>query len=162
MVDLTRLHELVGDEYAVIIDNTEGFSLFRYNNELDIPKFSKVVSRSVSSREMIAAADAVIGDYKDIFFECAVLDKPAFSSANDYEQFMKANTFICDYGRVCPFPIVNSADDLAERLSDLERYDFSPANSFRRKYLTYCDGHSAARLAAWMLSAAAQEEQRQE
>ena len=160
MVDLTRLHELVGDEYAVIIDNTEGFSLFRYNNELDVPKFSKVVSRGVSSREMIAAADAVIGDYKDIFFECAVLDKPAFSSANDYEQFMKANTFICDYGRVCPFPIVNSADDLAERLSDLERYDFSPANSFRRKYLTYCDGHSAARLAAWMLSAAAQEEQR--
>ena len=155
LIDLTRLKSLIGDEYAVLIDATNRFCLIRYFNELNISGFSKSVSRGMTTREMISCADIIVGDYNEALFECAMLDKPVYSTAADYEIQMKQYAFTCDFELVNPYPIIHTSEELASMISDMEHYDFQPLRTFRQKYLTYCDGHSAERLVAWMLPTAA-------
>lgn len=154
LLDIERLQELIGDKYVVALDFRGNHKLVEQcGNLVEIPGFSKDVSKmGISRRSLLVAADVIVGDYRDIFFESALLSKPVYATAADYGYIQEvAVNMAYDLQNVYPFPIVGDSDELAEKLGCLEQYDFEPLKVFCRKYLAGCDGHAAERLLKYII-----------
>ena len=150
ILDLELLKELVGDEYVVLVRINKGQVQSETVNEVNVPHFSRDIEYALTLREMMVVSDVIVGDYNDTFFETPILRRPAFATDADYETFLEggnktyhANKY--EEYRFCP--TVRTSYELAERLRDLDNYDFTAMDAFREAYLTGCDGQSAARLA---------------
>ena len=152
LLDMERLAELLGDQYIAALSIRGGKSGIRYYNPTAVNGFSKVITHEATLRELIVAADYIVGDYRDVMFECALLNKKVFFTGYDYEKRMMDKNCIYDFGEINPYPVINSEEELADWLLGKKDYDFSRVNAFKERYLTYCDGHSGERIAEYMLS----------
>ena len=156
LLDLEELHNLIGNNYYVVVNLDTADPLHNLNNVLNVPGFSKLVTvdKSLTLRELAASSDIVIGDYRDSFFESAIMHKPMFSTACDYEEIMKKDnlaSFIGDFEENMLFcPLVKNAKELAKELEVINEYDFSLMEQFAQKYFTFCDGHSFSRLLQYL------------
>ena len=158
MLNMQTLHELLGDEYVVVLNfNTKqkGETHRSYKNILEIPGFSKELGTSpeFTLREMLCAADVVVGDYRNSFFETAILHKPAFSTAWDYEEILESSNMTNSakiFEKFFFCPVVRSAKDLAEQLQHVDKYDYRQMEEFRDLMLSGCDGHSVDRLVQYL------------
>ncbi|MBR6270829.1 MAG: CDP-glycerol glycerophosphotransferase family protein [Lachnospiraceae bacterium] len=154
LLDIERMAEELSDEYVLALDmrNNEELSQ-KAMNVVNIPGFSRKVDSSYFSlRTMIAAADVIIGDYRDIVFEAALLRKPIFSSGYDYETRMNSTTnMLYDYSKMNPFPIVRNADEAIKQIKNLSDYDYGILDEFCKNFFENCDGQSAPRLVEWIL-----------
>ncbi len=148
LLDLELLKEQLGDGFAVIVNFKDTKSGGNYYNRIDIPGFSRSVETEMEERELLMAADIVVGDYRDIFFEAPLTGKPAFSTAYDYEDRITVLNMSINANRFEDFlfcPVIRNSYELAEKLRNLDAYDYGPMKKFRDTYLTYCDGHSVER-----------------
>ena len=117
-------------------------------NPIEIPGFSiDVTNLDVSPRNLMLAADVIIGDYRDTFFESALLHKPVFSTAYDARRMQENHpNLLYDLSTMYPFPIVRNAEDLIDKLQHLDSYDYGPLEEFNEKYLHGCDGNASFRM----------------
>jgi CDP-glycerol glycerophosphotransferase (TagB/SpsB family) len=104
-------------------------------------------------REIIISADVIVGDYRDTFFEAALLKKPMYSTAYEYENRIKslnisANALDFDSFLFCP--LVRSSEELARELLTVESYDYGPMEEFAATVLDGCDGESAKRVVEYL------------
>lgn len=155
MIDMEILCRLIGKEYVVLINFNLGQLKNEYKNVIEILGFSKNMTneKSVSIRELISAADVIVGDYRDSFFETAMLHKPVYSTAWDYEKItrslnMSQNAPKFDSLLFCP--VVETAEQLAEQLKQIDHYDYSKMESFREQYFGACDGKSIERVVSYL------------
>ena len=151
------MQRLLGDEYVVLINtgaNTGNNKkmLEQCANTLEIEGFSKLINDRLRLRELMVTADVIIGDYRDVVFESVLLDRPAFFSGFDYEKKQRDTNIMRDFSKTQPFPIIRTAEELAEALEHIESYDFAPLHEFRDNYFTYCDGHVSERIVEYMLN----------
>ena len=146
LLNMKRLAMQLGQEYVIAIYHDEDYEKRNARNQEKIHGFSYDVTGKVDIRTMMMAADVIIGDYCNIFFEAAFLQKPIFLTAKDISTYEKNTPSLIPYEDLRMGPTVKDADELAKLISNLDAYDFSPAESFREKYFNLCDGHSAQRL----------------
>jgi hypothetical protein len=149
LLDLEYLEKTLKDEYVVLVDFRSNPALAdSCKNVIDIDGFSRNVSKDqISLRSLLAAADIVIGDYRDTFFESVLLGKPVFSTAVDLDEIQSNSwNMMYDLAEIYPFPIVHSAEELVEKMTSIEEYDDRPLTEFKEKYLIGCDGEVSERL----------------
>lgn len=152
LLDIEAMQRLLGNEYVLVIDTKNHKDLVKICcNTLEIEGFSKLINKDFRLRELMVAADVIIGDYRDSLFEAVLLDKPVFFTGYDFERKQRDINFMRDISRILPFPLVRTSEQLAAMLSDLENYDRKPLDEFRSRYLTYCDGHVGERIVSYML-----------
>lgn len=154
LLDLELLSDSLAEKYVILVD-------FRSNNVLvdscknivDIQGFCKNVSKEkISLRSLLAASDVILGDYRDTFFESVLLHKPVFSTAFDMDDVQSNSVnMMYDLKEIYPFPVVNTAEDLVERLKKVDEYDYKPLIEFGKRYLQGCDGNVSDRLVANIL-----------
>lgn len=104
-----------------------------------------------SIQDLALVSDAVISDYSSSLFDFAVLEKPAFVCALDYDEYEKKRGFIKEFYDF-PFPIAKSNSELIEIINcfDIKKYKKN-LQTFYRKYLIYGDGHASENTAKWIL-----------
>ena len=93
--------------------------------------------------------------YTDGFFESAMLHKPVYSTADDYENFIQSSNMSVnanDFEKFLFCPLITSAEDLAEELKKIDEYDFKPMEKFREWMFGSCDGHSVERVIQFILN----------
>ena len=153
LLDMERLHSLIGDEYAVIINLAKADREKVISNPLEVPGFSKLLNTKYPLRQLLLAADIIVGDYRDAFFESVFMHKPVYSTATDYEAFTR-NINITEkaqeFNKLLFCPLVSSSDDLAKEISHIDQYDYSMFEGFRNEMFSYCDGHSVKRMADYI------------
>ncbi len=153
LLDFEELAKLVGDEYVLVFNYNKEQLDRPYKNIYDVPGFSKTIVGEMTVRELLIASDIVVGDYRDGFFESALMEKPVFSTAYDYEEMMKArNINVFDFRDYIFCPIIKSSVDLAKCLDNLDTYDYSKMRAFRDEMFSGCDGHSTERVVELLLS----------
>ncbi len=146
VLDMEALERLAGDEYVVVIHLRNEVKKMGALYNIDREGFSKDMTGILSAREQLSVADIIVGDYRDVYFEGALLDKPIFSVGSDVIQYCKENPPFEYYEDIQPGPIIADAEELAENLKKIEDYDYTLQRNFKEKYLTYCDGKSTERL----------------
>ena len=156
MLDMEVLRDLIGGEYAVVINFNASQIRAGYQNVMELPGFSALLfaDKEFTMRELLGAADVIVGDYRDAFFESALLDKPVYSTAWDYERFIRSPNMTNNANRFESFlfcPVVQSSEELAEQLAHVDRYDYRPMRAFRERMLGGCDGHSVERVIRYLL-----------
>ena len=151
LLNLERLKKLIGDKFVVVcnIPLPKG----QYIQNIEIEGFSKNITKDISLREAVGAADIVVGDYRDTMFEAALMRKPIFMTNYDADKVLKDKELVCAMEEVQVGPMVDSEEKLVEHLSKLDEYDYSKQKAFCKKYFTYCDGKSAERIAQYIESA---------
>ena len=146
--DMEVLQQLIGDEYVVVLNfNTAQFK-GKYGNVLEVPGFSKMINKGILIRKLMLAADVLVGDYRDTFFEAAFMDKPTYFTVSDYEEMIKSNNMgvANEFESYIYGPVVTTADDLARELKDVENYDYTRMRRFKEEMFAGCDGHSVDRV----------------
>lgn len=153
LLDLELLRDLLGSGYALVINFRKAQVDGTFLNRIEIPGFSMEVEDQMEERELLMAADFIVGDYRDIFFEAPLTGKPAFSTAFDYEDRIQVQNMSLNCSRFEEFlfcPIVRNSYELASEIADIDHYDSVPMKKFCEEYLTYCDGHSTQRVVEYV------------
>lgn len=154
LLDMEILAGALADEYVMLVDMRSNKSLAgNCRNIIEVSGFSRnVTNMPVSLRSLLSVADVVVGDYRDTFFESVLLDRPVFSTASDMDKIQSDSlNMIYDLRQIYPFPVVENAEELIEKLRHIDAYDASPLKKFRDKYFIGCDGHATERLLSKLL-----------
>ena len=158
LLDLELLQERLGGEYAVLLSfNADQRSRLALSNQMGDASFCKEMRGELSPREMMVLADVIVGDYRDSFFESAILRKPVFSTAFDYERMIQAPSMsmnACAFSSYLFAPVVSTVEQLVDRLQHLDAYDYTPMEAFRQRMFSACDGHSVERVVDYLLAEA--------
>lgn len=87
-----------------------------------------------STLEMLFAADYVVCDYSAVIFEAAILKKPMFFYAFDYDAYGAARDFYIDYMKEMPGVISADPSDIAEAIKK-DDYDLARIDEFSHKFV---------------------------
>ncbi len=154
LLELDVLEKLISDRYVVVVNFNKNQKKWETKNIINIPGFSKEITTQMLRRELIAACDIVVGDYRDMFFETCILRKPAYSTAYDFEKMIKSGNMSVNANCFEDYlfcPIVKSSEELARQLDGIDNYDYEPMDKFRKEMFADCDGESVARVVDYML-----------
>lgn len=154
LLDIERLQQELSDEYFILMDFRSNPALaMSCKNVVDIKGFSKNISRDkISMRQAMVCADVVIGDYRDTFFESALLHKPVYSTAIDMGSVQSGSVnMMYNLEPMYPFPIIHSSDELVSAIIRGE-YKYEKLDVFAENYLKGCDGHVSDRLVDYIVN----------
>lgn len=104
-----------------------------------------------SIQDLAFVSEAVISDYSSTLFDFAVLNKPAFVCALDYEEYETKRGFIPEFVDF-PFPVAKNNAELIQIIKkfDVRKYK-EDLKVFYMKYPVYGDGHASENTAKWLL-----------
>lgn len=88
-----------------------------------------IEDHTIPSLELFHIADVIVTDYSAVLFEAALLDKPIYFYAFDYETYMKKRSFYIDYQTMMPGPICQSPTELVAAISTQE-FDIQKRREF--------------------------------
>jgi len=145
VLDIMRLKHLIGQEYTILVSLDKKIK----DKLVDMPIDNEIVfdfSDKMSIREQMCIADIIVGDYLPVFFEAALLRKPIYCTSYDCRKVEHDSQTNTTYAEVQLGPVVRNSDDLAQKLQNTDRYDYSLQEKFREKYLENCKGTSGQAL----------------
>lgn len=88
-----------------------------------------------STLETMSIADYVICDYSAVVFEAALMGKPLFFYAFDFDEYEGSRSFYLDYKAGMPGLITGNPYELIEAI-DNDQYDIKKVKDFADKYIT--------------------------
>ncbi|MDD6396530.1 MAG: glycosyltransferase [Firmicutes bacterium] len=103
---------------------------------IDFEKYNKIkpFPEECETYEFLTAADCLITDYSSVFFDFAVTGRKIVLYPYDKDEYISEHGLYMDYDSL-PFPIVQSIEQLAEQLKDINDYpDYSKS---MRKFVQY-------------------------
>lgn len=135
LVNFDKWKSVLGEEFVI---------LFRAHptvvNMTDLSKYKDFmidVSTYQDNTELMKISDVLVSDYSGIFFEYAILDKPMFCFAYDYEEYEKSRGLYFDIRKELSGGML--LED--EFLKNLKNFDSEEnriiARNFKNKYVTY-------------------------
>ncbi|MFJ7159711.1 CDP-glycerol glycerophosphotransferase family protein, partial [Streptomyces sp. NPDC101118] len=145
--DVEEFAERFGDRYVLLVRS-------HYLNHVTLPPSvrGKVVDVSSSVPDVtpvLELADALITDYSSIMFDYALLDRPVFLFAYDYEEYVEERGAYWDIFENAPGPVVRTAGELFEGIVSLEssaREHAADRKRFVAEFGEYDTGSSARRI----------------
>ncbi len=102
---------------------------------------SAIVDEAFTTLEMFFVADYVICDYSAVIFEAAIMKKPLFFYAFDYESYGVERDFYIDYKSEMPGLISTATNEIAKAIS-ADNYDLAKVEAFGSKYVECQEGCS--------------------
>lgn len=129
------------DELSSKFDSTEYAFVLKKHPLMETECRVAQVDEEFTTIEMLYAADYVVCDYSAVVFEAAVLKKPLFFYAFDYDEYGAARDFYIDYMAEMPGVISADADQLAKAIIN-EQFDMENIAKFAGKYVSYQEGCS--------------------
>ena len=142
----------LGNEYVVLEYNLKNDEVDYIENVSNCKNFSKNITNKISLRELMMAADIIVGDYNDIVLESPLTGKPTFITKwkgdnveNEYSTMFKLDE--APYGN-----IVRNTEELIEEIKNIKEYDYSNQKDFKEKYLTNCTGESSKNIVNYMIN----------
>lgn len=116
-------------------------------NEILPKKYKNIrVMRDFSTNDYMLISDMLITDYSSVIFEYALLRKPIAFFCYDLATYDRG--FYLNYPDDLPGDVYVNQDELTDYLTHPEKHVITDKmNSFIRKYMSACDGHSCERIA---------------
>ena len=110
--------------------------------------FVKNVSEYPYLSDLYSVSDCMISDYSSSFFDYAVLERPEFCFAYDYQTYCQKRGLYLDLNKDLPCTIDYNEDDL---ISHIQNMDYpamcQETSTFKKKYLPYA-GHATDKVIA--------------
>ncbi len=104
------------------------------------------VVRDFSTNALMHVSDMLITDYSSVIFEYALLRKPIAFFCYDLVAYNRG--FYLDYPDDLPGDIYENQEELTRYIQTESMHGISDKhNSFLKKYMSACDGHSCERIA---------------
>ncbi|MCB6992360.1 CDP-glycerol glycerophosphotransferase family protein [bacterium 210820-DFI.6.37] len=110
-----------------------------------------VIDHRFSSFDMLFVCDYVISDYSCIIYEAAVLKRPLYFYAYDYDRYMSTRDIYMDYKKEMPGPICSTAAEIVQAISD-QACDPENVQKFLRKYVTPKSNHETKDIVDFIFS----------
>lgn len=150
-LNLALMKQKLSKEYVVFEYNLHNDEVGYITNNRNCKNFSKNITNKISLRELMTAADIIVGDYNDILLESPLTDKPIFiikwkDDNIETEKSIMIKTSEEPYGN-----IVSNTDELIEDILNIKEYDYSNQKKFKEKYLTQCNGNSSKNLVNYII-----------
>jgi CDP-glycerol glycerophosphotransferase len=146
-LDVERLRAALGPDTIV---------LFRKHHYVIDPVpvtadgFVRDVSTYPDGTELMAAADVLVTDYSSMMFDFAVTGRPMLFFTYDLDAYRdEIRGFYFDFEAEAPGPLLQSTDELAAALADLDAVTAAHADRYRAFAARFCeldDGQAAARV----------------
>ncbi|MER6014952.1 bifunctional glycosyltransferase/CDP-glycerol:glycerophosphate glycerophosphotransferase [Streptomyces bluensis] len=142
--DVERFADTFGDRYVLLVRS-------HYLNHVVLPPSVRGQVVDVSSHHdvtpLLSLADGLITDYSSVMFDYALLDRPMFFFAYDYEEYVhEGRGTYFDLLERAPGPVVRTEDDLYAALGSLQQQSakYSGARErFVADFGEYDKGHAA-------------------
>ncbi|GAB2975564.1 hypothetical protein GCM10023080_045320 [Streptomyces pseudoechinosporeus] len=117
--DVERFADTFGDRYVLLVRS-------HYLNHVVLPPSVRGRVIDVSAHHdvtpLLALADGLITDYSSVMFDYALLDRPMFFFAYDYEEYVyEGRGTYFDLLERAPGPVVRTEDELHAVLGSLEK-----------------------------------------
>lgn len=131
-LNLNKWKEILGEDYVVLFrahpiisdsinfDGLDGFFI-------DVSKYPDNV-------DLMIASDILVSDYSGIFFEFAILNRPMYCFAYDYDEYIKTRGLYFDIRKELPGGFLNE-EDLLKLIKSGEDVMVS-VRAFANKYVT--------------------------
>ena len=133
-VNFKRWESILGPNYIVFF---RAHPVVANETKID-PSCSAVfdVSHYPDNMELMIASDVLISDYSGIFFEYAVLEKPMFCFAYDYEQYVKVRGLYFDIREELSGGFMNE-EELLNYIKEASPREYeTKLKMFRDKYVS--------------------------
>lgn len=145
-MDIVEMKEALGDEYMLLIKHHP-----HVKAPPKIPKeaedFARDVTGELTIDDLICCADICISDYSSLVFEYSLFGKPMIFFAYDLDDYNDWRGFFYDYEELTPGPVVTTAAEIIDYISNIEmKFDREAVEEFRDKFMASCDGHATERI----------------
>ena len=135
-VNWQKWQSVLSDSYIVLM---RAHPAIVNNQTIPVSDFLKDVSSYPYLNDLMIASDILISDYSSLFFDYAVLGKPMFCFAFDYEKYKKERGLYFDIRKELGNENLDTEDKLLSAILDMDEEErISVANSFRNKYVQRC------------------------
>ncbi len=138
------LYGLLGEEYVVLY---KGHPAVR--TKWEIPERCSSCYQDASGErieELLCAADLCVTDYSSLIFEFALLERPMYFYAYDYEAYSRERGFYYPLDTFLPGPVCRTEEELAQSVLHPQPADLDRVRVFREKFMSACDGHATERI----------------
>ena len=145
LLDMEKMARELSDEYFVLINRKASFDE-EITNVIEVQDFCMNTPKGFTLKELMIAADVIIGDYRWSVFEAPLLHKPIYLSDWDAEVYTRGRCEAIRYSELQCGERIKDTPDLIEKLKNIDKYDYSIQERFVDRYLRHCDGQSSKRL----------------
>jgi CDP-glycerol glycerophosphotransferase len=136
----------LGDEYVLLVRG-HAFNA-RSDRRVGSRRGCIEVTDYPEVSDLYLAADAGIVDYSSLRFDFGVTGKPMIFHVPDLQRYKDTRGWLFDFEPTAPGPLVDTTDEVVDRLLDLDavREEHAPAyRRFHDDYLDLDDGHAGER-----------------
>ncbi len=130
-IDFEKWQKELGDKYVVLF---RAHPVFAQRMKIEKSSFVCDVSSYPDNMKLMMASDMLISDYSGIFFEYAILNRPMFCYAYDYDEYIKTRGMYMDLRR--ELPSGTQQEILAMIKADDKTAIKEKVQAFRNKYVT--------------------------
>lgn len=110
----------------------------------DHPDFFIDMGNFPDINDLLLVTDVLVTDYSSVIFEHALLGRPIVFFAYDYDEYLRDRGFYFDFSEYTYGPVARTGKELVSALTNA-RVDDEKLATFRAKFTSACDGHSAER-----------------
>ena len=104
------------------------------------------------ANELHAVADYLISDYSGVIFDFALLKKPVFIYAKDYDIYRTARGFNEYYNKL-PFPIAYTNEDLEQNIMNFDETDcLNKWKQYMKDIKVFGNGTASKKVVKWLIS----------
>ena len=149
-LDIPLFARELSDEYILIIKHHQ-----TAKNVPPIPEgledvfaWNMTRGKGMDINELMTVADVCISDYSSVVFEYSLFERPILLYLFDLEDYQDARGVYYSVEELSACgPVFRTSEEMVRYLKDLdEHFDKSLVTSFRKKYMSACDGHATERI----------------
>nr|WP_261428768.1 CDP-glycerol glycerophosphotransferase family protein [Xiamenia xianingshaonis] len=145
-LDVSAMKEALGEEYVLLVKH-HPFVKVPPTIPESCASFAFDVSGKLPIEELLCVADVCVSDYSSVVFEYSLFGRPMAFYAYDLDDYQDWRGFYYNYDELTPGPVFQTSEDLIDYLTHIEeRFDPETVASFRRKFMSACDGHATDRI----------------
>lgn len=135
--DISKIKELID-----AVDYTKYNLVLKLHplTKIDIEDERPISDKKFSTIKWLNIADYVITDYSAIVYEAALLEKPLFFYAYDYDEYEVGRDFYFNYKKDIPGSVKKKAKDIIKDIEN-NNYNLEKVSKFTKDYIDY-DGKS--------------------
>lgn len=116
-VDFKFWKEKLGDQYVLLF---RAHYLVVKSMEIENDEFIKDVSNYPQLSDLYAVSDILISDYSSAFIDYAILERPEFCFAYDYEQYKEKRGFYVELNEILPCDILRDEHELINAIVNMD------------------------------------------
>ena len=135
-VDLEKWHKELSKEFVVLFR-----AHYEVNKALEIKddEFIKNMSDYENLNELMIISDILISDYSSIMVDYAILERPIYSYAYDYEKYKQKRGLYIDIDSELPNGYYKTEEELLKNIKNCDyKKQKEKTKAFKKKYIEVC------------------------